>query len=241
MNGSHLIKAYSRIQSNIAISSGDAEFYALVATASEAVGIVAMTDDFGDKADAYLYADASAAIAVANREGLGRIRHLDTQSLWLQQALRKRRLGLGKVLVTENPSDLMTEHVDSKLLGEHVRDMGCEFLTGWAELTPQVVKAFGVEIESEDDVNYVDDTLSGLMTTSMGEQSTTQKHHCAMESEACLCLEELLSHRSVDDDCDGGDNAGEGVFNRLRGGNMIDRDGRHQTSSDKRLFGHPQF
>ena len=81
MYGSHLLKAYSRTQSNIALSSGEAEYYALVATASEALGLVAMTDDFGDKSDAYLYADASAAIGVANREGLGRIRHLDTQSL----------------------------------------------------------------------------------------------------------------------------------------------------------------
>ena len=80
MNGSHLIKAYSRAQSNIALGSGEAEFYALVATASEALGKVAKTEDFGDKVDAYLDADASAAIGVANREGLGRIRHLDTQS-----------------------------------------------------------------------------------------------------------------------------------------------------------------
>ena len=108
MHGSHLIKAYSRTQSNIALSSGEAEFYALVSTASEALGVLAMSEDFGDKTEAYLYADASAAIGVANREGLGRIRHLDTQSLWLQQALRKRRLGLGKVLGTENPSNLMT-------------------------------------------------------------------------------------------------------------------------------------
>ena len=86
-HGSHLIKAYSRTQSNIALSSWEDEFYALVSTASEALGIVAMSEDFGDKADAYLYADASAAIGVANREGLGRIRHLVTQSLWLQQAL----------------------------------------------------------------------------------------------------------------------------------------------------------
>ena len=95
MHGAHLIKAYSRTQSNIALSSGEAEFYGFVATASEALGMVAMTEDFGDNIDAFLYADASAAIGVANREGRGRIRHLDTQSLWLQQALRQRRLGLG--------------------------------------------------------------------------------------------------------------------------------------------------
>ena len=88
MHGSHLIKAYSRTQSNVALSSGEAEFYAAVSAESESLGVVAMTEDYGDKLDAYLYADASAAIGIANREGLGRVRHLDTQALWLQQALR---------------------------------------------------------------------------------------------------------------------------------------------------------
>ena len=97
MHGAHLVKANSRTQSNIALSSGVAEFYRPVSTASEALELVAMTEDFGDQVESYLYADASAAIGVANREGLGRIRHLDTQSLWLQQALRKRRMGLGEI------------------------------------------------------------------------------------------------------------------------------------------------
>ena len=81
MHGAHLVKAYSRTQSNVELSSGEAEFYRLVSTASEALGLLAMTEDFGDKVESYLHADASAAIGVANREGLGRIRHLDTQSL----------------------------------------------------------------------------------------------------------------------------------------------------------------
>ena len=57
-----------------------------------------MTEDFGDKVVSYLYVDASAAIGVPNRKGFGRIRQLDTQSLWPQQALWKRRLGLVKIL-----------------------------------------------------------------------------------------------------------------------------------------------
>ena len=117
-----------------------------------------MTEDVGDKTESYLYADAGAAIGIANREGLGRIRHLDTKSLWLQQALRKRRLGLGKVLGNGNFLDLMTMHVDSKLLGEHVRCMGCEFAAGRAELAPQIVQ------EVEDFVEFVQDSPSGLMT-----------------------------------------------------------------------------
>ena len=78
---------------------------------------------------------------------MGGIRHLDTQSLWLQQALRHRRLGLGKVLGTENPSDLMTKHVDFKLVGEHVCSMVDEFATGRAELAPQVVQEIDDVVE----------------------------------------------------------------------------------------------
>ena len=175
MHGSHLAKTYSRTQSNISLSSGEAEFYALVATASEALGLVAMTEDFGDKTEAYLYADAFAAIAVANGEGLGRICHLDSQSLWLQQVLRKRLLGLGKVLGTENPSNLMTKHVGLKLLGEHVRSMGCEFVAGRAELAPQIVQVV------EDVVGSVHYSPSGLMTASSNEQSANHKTYCAID------------------------------------------------------------
>ena len=234
MHGAHLIKAYSRTQSNIALSSGEAEFYGLVATASEALGMVAMTEDFGDKVESFLYADASAAIGVANREGLGRIRHLDTQSLWLQQALRQRRLGLGKVLGTENPSDLMTKHVDSKLLNQHVKCMGCEFLSGRAELAPQVVQ------EVEDEVEYVEDVPSGLMTASEGPESTTSKVHCASETELCL-LGRNFGHRLADEVCRGGDEAKGMSLNRQREYNQVDRDHSLGIQTGEHLRGHPYF
>ena len=81
MHGSHAIKAYSRTQSTLALSSAEAEFYALTSEGSEGLGTAAMMEDYGDKLEVFMYADASAAIGVANREGLGRIRHLDVQSL----------------------------------------------------------------------------------------------------------------------------------------------------------------
>ena len=50
----------------------------------------------------------------------------------------------------------MTKHVDSKLLGDHVRCMGCEFVSGRAELAPQVVQ------EIDDAVDYIEDVPTGL-------------------------------------------------------------------------------
>ena len=105
MHGSHLLKSYSKTQANIALSSGEAEFYALVYASSEALGMKSMTCDYESQLDPWLYVDASAAIGVAQRVGLGKIRHLDTGSLWVQQAVRRKQIGLLKVKGTENPAD----------------------------------------------------------------------------------------------------------------------------------------
>ena len=53
--------------------------------------------------------------------------------------------------------------------------MGCEFLSGRAELAPQVVQ------EVEDQVEYVEYNPSGLMTASGGPESTTNEVHCTLE------------------------------------------------------------
>ena len=112
MHGKHMLKSFSRTQSNIALSSAEAELYAFVTAASEGIGMTTMAKDFGLVLKAHLHVDASAAIGIAQRKGLGRVRHLDTQALWIQDAVRSRRVVLEKVLGTENPADLMTKHLD---------------------------------------------------------------------------------------------------------------------------------
>ena len=47
MHGLHLIKAYSSTQANIALSSGEAEYYSMVKAASEGLGLSAMASDYG--------------------------------------------------------------------------------------------------------------------------------------------------------------------------------------------------
>ena len=53
--------------------------------------------------------DSSAAKAIASRIGLGRVRHLEIRSLWLQEAVAKNKLELRKVLGKINPADLLTK------------------------------------------------------------------------------------------------------------------------------------
>ena len=73
-----------------------------------------MLKDLGVSAPLRVWTDSSAALGICSRQGLGKLRHLDTHTLWVQQAVRSRRLELKKVLGEENPADLFTKHSISK-------------------------------------------------------------------------------------------------------------------------------
>ena len=120
LHGGHLLKTQARTQSNIALSSAESELYALVSAASEGLGMRSMAKDFGLSLEPCLQVDASAAIGITQRKGLGKVRHLDTQALWIQDAVRQRRVRLEKVLGTENPADLMTKHLDQKSIDKNL-------------------------------------------------------------------------------------------------------------------------
>ena len=116
--GDCLLRTISRTQSNIALSSAEAELYAMVHGGSEGLGAKAMGQYFGMQLKVHLMVLARAAIGIAQRKGLGKVRRLDVQSLWIQDALRDKRLSMAKVLGTENGGDMMTMAVDSKTLGK---------------------------------------------------------------------------------------------------------------------------
>ena len=114
MHGKHLRKTYSRSQSTIALSSAEAELYATIQGASEELGLAAMALEVGRVMVPWMYVNASAAIGIAQRKGLGKIRHLHTQSLWVQDAVREKRVFLDKVPGADNPADMYTKHLDAQ-------------------------------------------------------------------------------------------------------------------------------
>ena len=110
----------------------------MVKAASEGLGLKAMTEDYNQPLSPWMFVDATAAIGVSQRIGLGKLRHLDTQTPWLQEAVRDKRVGLSKVHGPVNPADLMTKHVDH---GTQIRLMGLmslEARTGRAESAPEI-------------------------------------------------------------------------------------------------------
>ena len=63
-----------------------------------------------------VFSDATAAIGIARRKGIGRIRHLDTTDLWIQDAIRSGRISVDKVPCNLNPAVILTKYVDKRAL-----------------------------------------------------------------------------------------------------------------------------
>ena len=87
MWSNHVIKTWSSTQQTIALSSGEAELYAMTKAASQVLGTISMLKDFGIITQGQVRSDATAAIGIVHREGLGRTRHIRVQYLWMQEKI----------------------------------------------------------------------------------------------------------------------------------------------------------
>ena len=85
---------------------------------------------------------------MVNREGLGKVRHLATDDLWIQQRVRRGDLGVSKWLGKENPSDLGTKPLDADTINKHLTMMGFEATRGRAAAAPQMKSEAGLSCTS---------------------------------------------------------------------------------------------
>ena len=136
MWGDHIIKSWSTTQSVIALSSGEAEYYGMVKGASVGLGIQSVLRDFEINVMLTLKSDASAAIAIASRRGLGKVRHIEVCQLWLQEKVRSGEVNVVKVGTDENVADSLTKYVSSEILKKHMRETGQLAREGRHRLAP---------------------------------------------------------------------------------------------------------
>ena len=127
MFGSHVLKTWSSQQQTVALSSGEAELYALLKAAAQTKGLMAIFADFGIKVEGTVLTDASAALGMAHREGLGRTKHIEVQYLWIQQETARKNLRITKVGTHDNLADILTKNVPSECLARHLEVMGFYF------------------------------------------------------------------------------------------------------------------
>ena len=136
MIGSHVLKTYPRQQKTVALSSAEAELHAMVAASAEALGVLSLLKDIGMEAGGEVYSDSSAALGIAQWQDMGRVRHIRTQALWIQETRIEGRLSYKKVLGTRSPSDLLTKHMPGPLITQHLKTLGAVAQDGRAEVAP---------------------------------------------------------------------------------------------------------
>ena len=136
MLGGAMVKHWSKTQTTIALSSGEAELIGIGAGCAQGLGIQSLAADMGWKLKLNVHSDATAALGMAKRRGLGKIRHLHCTDLWVQERVHKGDLFLHKVLGAENPADIFTKNVDSVLMNKELAKMNLFFMEGRAKSAP---------------------------------------------------------------------------------------------------------
>ena len=98
MRGSHPIKFWSRTQSSVSLSSAEAELNALIKASCETIGLLNMVLEMGGfQHKGFIKTDSSAANGAVHRLGAGKLKHLETHKLWIQEKSAKGELDFKKI------------------------------------------------------------------------------------------------------------------------------------------------
>ena len=81
---------------------------------AQALGLQSLLRDLGWEIKIKVLSDATAAIGIARRKGLGKVRHLDctdrSRSIATWSKIRSKQIGIEKVLSAENAADILTKY-----------------------------------------------------------------------------------------------------------------------------------
>ena len=106
------------------------------------MGLRAIAEDMGVslRAPIQINTDASAAIGIGSRLGLGKVRHIEVNQLWLQDKVYKGEITLNKVGTDVNIADAFAKAVNSETLKYHVENSAAECRQDRHRLAPEVVE-----------------------------------------------------------------------------------------------------
>ena len=80
-----MVRHWSATQSTIALSSGEAELIGIVKGAANGLGFQSLAADLGIPLTLNILSDATAAIGICRRRGLGKVRHIAVSDMWIRE------------------------------------------------------------------------------------------------------------------------------------------------------------
>ena len=108
MMGCHMLTHWSRTQQCVALSSGEAELNSTLKVACEGLGLKYLLEEIDVHLNLELFGDSSASQGTLQRLGSGKVKHLATRQLWLQEKVYNREIAVRKIPRSINWSDVLT-------------------------------------------------------------------------------------------------------------------------------------
>ena len=113
MHGAHCLAHWSRTQSNVALSSGEAELNGALKGGVELLGGRSLLADMSRSVSLRLKGDSAACKGTLLREGAGKLKHVQVKQLWLQECVGEGTIAIEQVPRERNPADTFTHHWSS--------------------------------------------------------------------------------------------------------------------------------
>ena len=152
--GPYTLETSSVTQVVIALSSGEAEFYAANRAAAAGIQMKQFMVEMGVAVNLRVWSDSSACRGMMCRLGSGKVKHLHIRSLWTQQKLRDGEFELKKADTLDNVADVGTKHLSAERIAFLLdrlglrRSRGLQVAVLGATSLP-TARAEGEEVESQ--------------------------------------------------------------------------------------------
>ena len=118
------IAHWSKLQSNVALSSGEAELNAAVKGLSEVIGAFELLKEMThEEVQVELLTDASSCKGMLLRHGVGKVKHLSTKHLWSQGAVEAYGIVVKKIPRLQNGADCLTHLISAAEIETHLKQM----------------------------------------------------------------------------------------------------------------------
>ena len=126
-HGPNVIKTQVKAMKGISLSSGEAEYAAIVKGACQGLGVQSMASDWNIPVEVRIRSDSSAAIGISNRLGLGQTRHISVRHLWVQDKVKSKEIHLEKQNGKTNVADLGTKIQTGATINKVMAQLGFRF------------------------------------------------------------------------------------------------------------------
>ena len=135
-DGQHLVMSWSRTQQVVSLSSAEAELHGLTKCASEGLAAANMSMELYSSLPLRILTDSSAARGIVLRSGVGKVKHLEVKSLWIQEREANGDLQWIKIPRQQNSANLLTHHYTEAEGKLHMGNMGLEVRSVRQEPSP---------------------------------------------------------------------------------------------------------